>query len=198
MGQKLKQDFFLRETIQTAADLLGCVMVRVIKDGLFLKGKIVETEAYLGAEDPCCHSYRGRMTKRTQVMYRQGGCAYVYFTYGMYYCLNAVTEKAGIPNAVLIRALEPLEGAARMQRNRKQTNIYNLTSGPGKLCQALQITKEFNGESLFGNVLYIESGKKIPENSIVEDKRIGLPQDQPASLLPLRFYIKDSPYVSCL
>ncbi len=191
-NKKLKQDFFERETIQVAIDLLGCTLVRMTAKGIPLKGKIVETEAYLGREDSCSHSYGGRKTERTQVMYLSGGHAYVYFTYGMHHCFNIVTEKKGNPEAVLIRALEPLEGISLMRKNRKQKEIQNLTSGPGKLCQALQINRDLSGKSFLEDVIYVESGEKILPHQIVTSERIGLSPYQSACFWPLRFYIKNN------
>ena len=194
---KLKRSFFERETTRVAEDLLSCVLVRVTATGAILKGKIVETEAYLGVKDDCCHSFGGKRTERTKVMYLSGGQAYVYFTYGMYHCFNIVTAQAGEPEAVLIRALEPIEGIPEMQKNRPQQNIKNLTNGPGKLCQAFDICKKLNGEDLQKNRLYIERGNTTPlKKDIVVSRRVGLSTMQSACYWPLRFYIQSNPYVS--
>ena len=191
----MKKQFFERETTKVAVDLLGHVLVRVTEAGVVFKGKIVETEAYLGLQDDCCHSFGGRRTERTKVMYFSGGCAYVYFTYGMHHCFNIVTSKAEQPEAVLIRALEPVRGISEMQKNRSRRDIKNLANGPGKICQAFGICKKLNGESLEGNKLYIEKGKKVFEKMAVSE-RIGLSPVQSACYWPLRFYIADSPFVS--
>ena len=191
----MKKQFFERKTTKVAVDLLGHVLVRVTEAGVVFKGKIVETEAYLGLQDDCCHSFGGRRTERTKVMYFSGGCAYVYFTYGMHHCFNIVTSKAGQPEAVLIRALEPVRGISEMQKNRSWRDIKNLANGPGKICQAFGICKKLNGESLEGNKLYIEKGKKVFEKMAVSE-RIGLSPVQSACYWPLRFYIADSPFVS--
>ena len=193
---RLKKSFFERETTQVAVDLLNCVLVRMTDTGTFLKGRIVETEAYLGLKDDCCHSFGDRRTERTKTMYLPGGYVYVYFTYGMYHCFNIVTTREGEPEAVLIRALKPIEGISEMKINRSQQSIKNLTSGPGKLCQAFDICKKLNGESLEGNKLYIEKGKKIPAEKIAVSERVGLSSHQSACYWPLRFYIEDSPFVS--
>lgn len=111
----LKENFFTRETTQVAVNLLGCYLVRTYNKKFFLKGKIVEVEAYLGERDDCCHTYQGRRTERNQVMYDIGGTIYVYFTYGMHFCFNIVTSQKNIPEAVLIRAIEPLEGISKMK-----------------------------------------------------------------------------------
>ena len=129
---KFNYDFFSRLTIQVAVDLLGQTLVHRTKKNVLFKGKIVETEAYLGLQDPCCHSFNGRITNRTKVMYQKGGHAYIYFTYGMHYCFNVVTAREGEPEAVLIRALEPIRGIENMKRNRAYPPLKNLLNGPGK------------------------------------------------------------------
>ena len=179
-----------------AREVLGCILVR--KDpltGNLLKGRIVETEAYLGLEDPSCHSFNGHRTERTKTMYLPGGHAYIYFIYGMHYCFNIVTENTEKPEAVLIRALEPLKGLSEMRKNRNQYNQTNLTSGPAKLCQALNITKELNGISLESPNIFIESGlSKAIEP--VETHRIGLSPGSDSFWWPLRFFLPNNPYVS--
>ena len=135
--------FYNRDTLIVAPELLGKLLVRRESSGL-LVGKIVETEAYRGVDDPASHSYRGK-TPRNAVMFGAPGIAYVYFTYGNHYCLNAVTEDEGTPAAVLIRAVEPLEGVDLMMRNRGVEKLTEVGSGPGKLTKALQITREQNG-----------------------------------------------------
>ena len=152
---RLKRPFFEQNTVKVAVDLLGCFLVKQTEKGNVLKGCIVETEAYLGLKDDCCHSFGGRKTERTKVMYMSGGYAYVYFTYGMHYCLNVVTAGSEEPEAVLIRALEPIEGISIMKKNRSQKNIKNLTNGPAKLCQAFDIDRKLNGKELQGDSLYI-------------------------------------------
>ena len=208
MSVSLKSDFFTQETSQVAVELLGQTLVRNLEKNQFLKGKIVETEAYLGFKDSSCHSFSGKITRRTEVMYRQGGCSYVYFTYGMYHCFNIITAKKGQPEAVLIRALEPLAGMEIMQKNRKTTDVENLTNGPGKLCQALQITRDLNAfplnaehlnaQHLNGenHQLYLERGKNIPQSQIAVSHRIGLSPLKDSCYWPLRFYIKNNLFVS--
>lgn len=189
--------FFRQDTIKVAVQLLGQTLVRVIKDGSVLKGRIVETEAYLGLKDSSCHSFGGRKTNRTQTMYLPGGHAYVYFTYGMHYCFNVVTGNTTQPEAVLIRALEPLEGVQEMMINRRlDKNHFNLTNGPAKLCQALKIDKNLNGESLIGDSIYIEKGRTMSSWEFEVDQRIGLSPYSDSYYWPLRFYIKNNPYVS--
>ena len=199
MTNDIKRDFFTRETSQVATALLGQNLVRNMGKNQVLKGKIVETEAYLGLKDSSCHSFGGKITGRTEVMYRRGGCSYVYFTYGMYHCFNVITAKAGQPEAVLIRALEPLTGIEIMKKNRNKTELKDLTSGPGKLCQALQITRDLNGLPL--NIdkaqLYLEKADNVHQNKVAVSHRIGLSSLKDSCYWPLRFYIKDNLFVSC-
>ena len=192
----LKRSFFAGDTVQAAAGLLGQILVRKTKEGKTLRGRIVETEAYLGREDPCCHSFGGRRTERTKTMYLPGGHAYIYFTYGMHHCFNAVTAGEGEPEAVLIRALEPFEGLGDMAKNRGLSDRRRLAAGPGRLCQAMGLTRELNGARLWekGEV-YIEKGSGAETDPGVA-RRIGLPPHNDAFYWPLRFYIKGSPYVS--
>ena len=194
---KLDLDFFHQETTKVAVGLLGQTLVRVTKDGLVLKGRIVETEAYLGLKDPSCHSFGGRKTNRTKTMYLPGGHTYVYFTYGMHYCFNVVTGDTVQPEAVLIRAVEPLEGVQEMTVNRGLgRSHFNLTNGPAKLCQAMRIDKNLNGKSLMENSIYIEKGKTISSKELAVDKRVGLSPYSDSYYWPLRFYIQDNSYVS--
>jgi DNA-3-methyladenine glycosylase len=130
---RLGREFYARDTLTVARELLGQRLVRVMEDGQRLAGIIVETEAYIGEEDQACHASHGR-TPRNAVMYGPAGFAYIYFIYGMYYCLNVVTEQEGFPAAVLIRAIEPTEGIPRMQAYRQGRPLHELTNGPGKLC----------------------------------------------------------------
>ncbi len=199
---KLNDNFYLENTETVARKLLGKILVHNI-NGNILKGKIVETEAYMGITDKGAHSYGGRRTKRVEIMYGPPGRAYIYFIYGMYYCLNAVTQKEGIPEAVLIRALEPLEGHDIMALNRfnkeykdlTSTQITNLTNGPGKLCMAMGIDKKLNGSMLSGDTFYIEEGNN-DKFDIIKTKRIGIDYAEEAKDFLLRFYIKGSPFVS--
>lgn len=188
----LTYSFYERDTTTVAKELLGCYVVHETKEGK-LVGKIVETEAYLGSKDPAAHSFNGK-TKRTEVMFGPAGRAYIYFIYGMYWCLNVVTQKEGIGEAVLIRALEPREGIELMKRRRNKENVHELCNGPGKLVLAMGIGKELNGTSFVDGPLKIFSAeKKLHERNIVATKRVGITK---AADLPLRFYLKDSPFVS--
>ena len=147
MSKKVLSRFFYeRPTLEVAKELLGKLLVRMW-DGKRISGIIIETEAYIGEDDPACHASVGK-TPRNCIMYGQAGFAYVYFIYGMYFCLNVVTERYGFPAAVLIRALEPVEGIEWMKKWRNKDKLSELTSGPGKLTQALFITKELNGVDL--------------------------------------------------
>ena len=195
----LKRSFFQRETVKTAVDLLGCVLTRVTEEGTRLRGRVVETEAYLGLKDDSCHSFGDKKTGRTQVMYLAGGVTYIYFTYGMHHCFNIVTAGEGQPEAVLIRAVQPLAGIEEMKKNRSwdgHKNMVGLTNGPGKLCQAFDICKKLNGKSLQSQTLYMEKGFKILPTNIVSTARVGLSPVRNSCYWPLRFYIKDNSFVS--
>ena len=167
-----------------------------VLDGQRLVGCIVEVEAYLGETDQASHARPGR-TRRNAPMYGPPGHAYVYFIYGMYYCLNAVSEPEGSPAAVLIRALEPLEGLGVMHRHRPGRSDCDLTSGPGKLCQALAIDRSLNNADLCqSSQLWIEAEALIPDGKVATGPRIGIRGDQPARTAPWRFYVRDHPCVS--
>ena len=199
---KINRLFYNRNTIDVARKLLGKVIVRKI-NGLTLKGMIVETEAYLGVIDKAAHSYGGKKTKRVEIMYGPPGRAYIYLIYGMYYCFNVVTKEEGIPEAVLIRGIEPLEGIETMSENRYNKPLpqitnrqyINLSNGPGKLCIAMNLDKSLNGEDLCGNRLYIEEGLNDNFN-IISCKRIGIDYAEEAKDFPLRFYIENNKFVS--
>ena len=191
---RLDHTFFSQDTITIARSLLGQRLVRILDDGQRLAGIIVECEAYVGEEDKACHAARGRTT-RNAVMYEQAGVAYVYFIYGMYHCLNVVTEQEGLPAAVLIRALEPREGLDQMREYRPGRPDSELTSGPGRLCQALAIDRAFNHSNLCDSpTIFIEQGE--PPSDIVSSPRIGITADQLAIERLWRFYAADSPFVS--
>lgn len=192
---RLGYDFFERETLEVARDLLGRRLVRVI-DGHRLSGLIVEAEAYIGESDLACHAARGR-TPRTEVMYGPAGRAYVYFIYGMYHCLNVVTEKENFPAAVLIRALEPLEGLDIMSRFRPGRKPHELANGPGKLCLALQIDRRLNGIDLVRSTeLFLETGSPPRPDCIVASPRIGINIPGQACEVPWRYHIHGNPFVS--
>ncbi len=180
----LTRSFFLEPTLNVAKRLLGKVVVYRSPDGV-LAGRIVETEAYT-QNDPACHANRGK-TKRNAVMFGEPGHAYVYFTYGVHYCLNFITQPEGVAEGVLIRALQPLAGIEAMMWNRHTENIHNLCSGPGKLCQAFGIDGRLNGTDLLSDTLFVvDDGTTY--DTIVERPRIGIRQ---ATEWLWRFYPKD-------
>jgi len=185
---KLPRKFYSRRTDIVARDLLGCVLVHR-KGSKRLSGKIVETEAYRGYDDPGSHAFRGR-TPRNSIMFGKPGFAYVYFVYGNHHCLNFTTEEQGTAGAVLIRALEPIEGLESMRKNRKGRS---LTNGPGKLTQALGITRDQNGVDLIGNMLYVLNGDS-PEK-VFKTNRIGIKR---GAELKLRFYNKGNKFLSVI
>ncbi|KGK90664.1 DNA-3-methyladenine glycosylase [Clostridium sp. HMP27] len=199
---KLSREFYNRDTLEVAKELLGKNLVTV-ENNIITSGKIVEVEAYMGLEDKAAHSYGGRRTKRVEVMYGKPGVAYVYFIYGLYYCMNVVSREEGIAQAVLIRAVEPLQGKEIMSKRRfnknydelKKRDIINLTSGPSKLCMAFNIDRSMNGEDLLGDRIYIEEGNK-EEFEIGESSRIGIDYAEEAKHYPWRFFVSGNPYVS--
>ena len=182
-----------------ARALLGQRMVHVV-DGERLAGLIVEVEAYLGAEDKAAHTFGGRRTARNETMYRDGGHAYVYFTYGMHHCINVVASTIDHPVAVLVRALEPTEGVETMYRHRiKARRDRDLCSGPGKLCQALAINRTHDGTDLVeGCTFYIERVRQrvYPNKRIVASPRIGVNYAEEWAVKPLRFHVRDHACVS--
>ncbi|OVE79098.1 3-methyladenine DNA glycosylase [bacterium G20] len=184
---------FQLPALEAAPKLLGCVLARQISTGV-MRLKIVETEAY-HQDDPASHSFRGA-TARTAPMFKAGGRLYIYFTYGMHYCINIVTGKAGVGEAVLLRAAEPLEGIEAMQNNRGGVvDIYNLANGPGKLAQALGIKDtSLSGKILSKSSIYLELPQApVKADKIVTSPRIGIRQ---AADVPWRFYLKDDPFVT--
>lgn len=188
----LLRGFYTRETLTVAEELLGKKLVRYTNNTR-LVGKIVEVEAYRGSDDPGSHAYRG-MTPRNRLMFGKGGFAYVYFTYGMHYCFNVVTESQNAPGAVLIRALEPLNGIKTMRKNRGNKNVLNLTNGPAKLTEAMNITKKQNGLDLTRSKELFISEPKVKENfEFVSTKRIGIKVGVDK---PWRFYMRDNKFVS--
>jgi DNA-3-methyladenine glycosylase len=191
----LPRSFYSRDTIEVARGLLGKMLVREIPAGR-LAARIVETEAYVGPHDKACHASKG-MTDRNKVMFGEPGHAYVYFIYGMYHCLNFVTERDGYPAAVLIRAAEPVEGVDAMWGLRKKAKkAEDLTSGPGRLCMALGIDRALNGADLCKNgPLYVEDGKE-EAREIISCKRVGVDYAAEYKDKPWRFYIKGSRFVS--
>lgn len=174
-----------------ARRLLGCELERTLADGQVLRARIVETEAY-DESDPGSHSYRGQ-SERNAVMYGPAGFMYVYFIYGIHYCCNIATGPGGHGEAVLIRAVEPIEGESEMIVRRKGQTAANLTNGPSKLCMALDITKELNGHDLSRLPLRLIMRPALPNTIVIQTTRIGLTK---GIATPWRFYIRDNPYVS--
>lgn len=194
----LPSSFYERSTLALAQALLGQLLVHETPEGRMV-GKIVETEAYIGPYDKAAHSYNDRRTKRTEVMYGPPGVSYIYFIYGMYECLNVTASEEGNPHAILIRALEPLEGLDLMKKNRpKAHKLTSLTSGPGRLTQALGITRALNGHELNRPPLYLAKGTQhpLPPHLIARGPRIGIDYAQEARHFPWRFWIKENPFVS--
>ena len=200
---KLTREFYSRETLQVARELVGKTIVHVV-NGIKLSGKIVETEAYIGTIDKACHAYGGKHTPRVETLYGIPGIAYVYFIYGMYHCFNIITKEKGSPEGVLIRAIEPIEGLNEMSKLRfkkcyndlTKAQIENLTTGPSKLCIAMNINKENNKQDLCTSDLYIEDSAYIEEVTIIEAKRVGIDYAEEAKDFLWRFYIKNNTWVS--
>ena len=188
ISKTLKRDFYLQNTVDVARGLLGKILVHKTAGGA-ISGRIVETEAYL-MDDPACHASRG-MTPRNAPMFGPPGHAYIYFTYGMYFCMNAVTAPEGVGEAVLIRAVEPLEGIDLMEERRGTGIITNLASGPGKLCQAFVLGREQNGLDLMKGDLVIEEGDDVAD--IVITTRVGI---RLAAERPWRFYEAGNRFIS--
>jgi len=192
LAPPLPRSFYDRETEVVARELLGAVLEVHSPDGV-ASGRIVETEAYVGEHDLACHAAAGR-TARTEVLYGAPGFAYVYFIYGMYWCFNAVTRAENEPSAVLVRALEPVDGVELMRRRRpKAKRDVDLTNGPGKLCLALGIGREQHGLRLDRPPVLIRPGVPIADADVVVTPRIGITQ---CADWPLRYLIKDNPFVS--
>ena len=182
------RDFYNRPTLKVARDLIGARLVRIL-NGEKLVGLITETEAYIGQNDLACHAKAG-LTPRTAVMFGEPGHAYVYFTYGNHWMLNVVAEREGFPAAVLIRAIQPIEGVEVMFERRNGRD----TLGPGKLCQAMGITKAENGVDLTKRTggLWIEEGDKVPNSLVTKSPRVGLNNTpEPWLSKPWRFLVKD-------
>jgi DNA-3-methyladenine glycosylase len=194
----LQRPFYQRDTVTVAKDLLGKILVHESSQGM-TSGRIVETEAYKGPEDQAAHSSGGRRTPRNEVMFGEKGHAYVYFIYGMYYCFNVTTGNVlGKPEAVLLRALQPVAGKKIMAKRRgtKQTDAIKLTNGPSKLCMAMDISRPQNKTDLTSPPLYIKDAPPVLPDDIVKTKRIGVDYAGKWKNNPWRFYIKENKYVS--
>lgn len=191
-GDVLPPGFYARETEKVARDLLGCVL-EVRSADTVVSGRIVETEAYLGEHDLACHAAAGR-TARTEPLYGPPGTSYVYFIYGVHWCFNAVTRDEGLPSAVLIRALEPVDGVGLMRARRPAARRdTDLTNGPGKLCEALGIDGRHNRLPLQRPPILIRAGTAVPASKVAVTTRIGIRR---CADWPLRWIVTDSPFVS--
>ena len=196
MTKKLPRKFYLQDTVTVARALLGCVLWRRLDDGDLLAARLVETEAYLGANDTASHARRGLRSARNESMYLEGGHAYVYFTYGMHWCLNVVTQEEGLAEAVLLRGAQPLRGIESMRaRREKAKRDFDLMNGPGKICQAMDIDKRLDGESLRGDALWL-SPRDIEIGDIAVSPRIGIDNSGDAAAWPLRFFLRGNRNVS--
>jgi len=192
---KLLRDFYNRSALVVAEEILGKTLVHITEDGI-TKGKIVEVEAYLGGQDKAAHSYKNLCTNRTKIQFGEGGYAYVYLIYGMYICMNIVTNAPSVPEVLLVRALEPVAGIDLMKKRRKNNNMKQLCNGPGKLSQAMGITKNSYGEDLCGKNLFIENAPLLKPEEIVRTKRINIDYAEEAKDFLWRYLIKNNPYVS--
>ena len=196
---KLERDFYTRaDTLRVARELLGKRLVVPTDAGVRVSGRIVETEAYLGAEDKAAHSYGWRRTARTETMYAKGGTAYVFFVYGMHHQFNVVTGPEALPTAVLVRAVEPEEGIEIMRERRAVSKERELTSGPGKLCKALAIDRSFDGEEMTKSrrVWLEDAGARTWPEEIAAGPRIGIAYAEEYALKPWRFWLKGNVFVS--
>jgi DNA-3-methyladenine glycosylase len=195
----LQRPYYQRDTILVAKDLLGKILVHETTEGT-TAGRIVETEAYRGPEDQAAHSSGGRRTARNEVMFGQKGHAYVYFIYGLYFCFNVTAGAVpGKPEAVLLRALEPVAGEEIMAKRRANKNgkTNNLTNGPSRLCMAMGVSKAQNGTDLTASSFYIKDAPSVSKEDIVEATRIGVDYAPDAwKNKPWRFYIKGNNFVS--
>jgi DNA-3-methyladenine glycosylase len=194
---KLPRDFYLQDTVNAARSLLGCTLWRRVGRQL-LAARIVECEAYLGANDPASHARRGLRSPRNQSMYLEGGHAYVYLSYGMHWCLNVVTQESDTAEAILLRAAQPHKGIEAMKARRpKARREFDLMNGPGKICMAMAIDRSLDGEPLDGNVLYLtEREIEISNDDIAVSSRIGVENSGDAAHWPLRFFLRGNRYVS--
>jgi DNA-3-methyladenine glycosylase len=196
----LNRKFFERDTLTVAKEILGKFLVHENAEGTTI-GKIVETEAYIGPEDKASHAYNNLRTQRTEVQFGPKGHAYIYQVYGMYFCLNATSGSlVGKPEAVLVRALEPIEGVDLMigRRGSGRSRIVSLANGPSKLCIAMGISKKQNGADLCVPPLRIETGVMVSEKQVIQTTRVNVDYAEEWKHLPWRFFIRDNCFVSKL
>ncbi|RRD65839.1 DNA-3-methyladenine glycosylase [Fretibacterium sp. OH1220_COT-178] len=194
----LPRSLYLSGAVRVARELLGKALVHDSAEGP-ASGIIVETEAYAGPSDAACHAFglvSARPGHRTEAMFRVGGHAYIYLIYGMHHCFNVVSGPEDVPEAVLIRALEPLFGLELMERRRGTKDRRKLCSGPGKLCQALGISRDQNGRDLTEGALFVAEGRRIPDSSVAATPRINVDYSGEAAGYPYRFVVEDSPFLS--
>lgn len=191
-NERLLKEFFIRDTITVARELIGKIFVKILNHNTILSAKIVETEAYLPNDDVASHSFCG-ITKRNQMMFEEGGVLYIYKSYGIHHCVNIVTEQKGKGSAVLIRAMEPIQGIQIMKKYRNRDDIKVLCKGPGNVAKAFGLSLNENGMSILGDQIMILNADKIDENDIIKTKRIGISKSKD---LLLRFYLKNSKFVS--
>jgi len=194
----LKREFYERDTLTVAKDLLGKFLVHETGEETVV-GKIVETEAYVGPEDKASHAYGNRRTERTEVQFGPKGHAYIYQIYGMYFCFDVTSGRScGKPEAVLVRALEPISGLEIMMRRRETTKgqIAGLTNGPGKLCMAMGISKKQNDADLCASALHIDTGVRLGQRQIIQTTRVNVYYAGEWAHTPWRFYVKDNGFVS--
>ena len=202
MKNILTKDFYLQPAEQVAIELLGKTLVYQKTPHTVLSGKIVEVEAYLGLEDPACHSFGGKKTPRTQHLYQDAGHTYVYLIYGMYHCMNFITGDTQTPEAVLIRAIQPQKGQTLMRENRKMAKNQppsSIAQGPGRLCKAFGFDLTHNGWNLQDTSLpslTVLDAKPLAMSYICQTNRVGIQNSGDATFWPLRFSIKDNPCVS--
>lgn len=195
---RLERKFLGRDALTVARRLLGALLVHEV-GGRRLAGRIVEVEAYRGPDDRAAHSYGGRRTARNEVMYGPPGHVYVYFVYGMHHCANVVAAGVGRPEAVLLRALEPLEGVEEMRRRRglgTASPVHRLCRGPGNLCRALGIDRALNGADLLAGPLRLEAARPVPAARIACSPRIGVAYAGADAALPWRLFERGNPAVS--
>lgn len=191
--EKLDKEFYMNNALYVAKHLLGKYLIKNTPHG-YIGGLIVETEAYMGPQDDAAHSYNLKRTKRNEAMYEEGGATYVYKIYGIHHCLNVVVNKKNVPQAVLIRAIEPLFGVEIMKSNRN-TSVNNLTNGPAKMCKALNIDLNYNKTSILSDDLFIAKGENH-RLEIATTKRINIDYAEKFKNKPWRFIVKNNRFVS--
>ena len=191
----MMRDFYMRDVNTVAPELLGKLLVHETLEGI-ASGMIVEVESYAGPDDKGAHSYGNRRTERTEIQYGAGGFAYIFTIYGMYDCFNVVVNMPMRPEAILVRALEPVDGIELMKQRRKTENLISLCNGPGKLCGALGITKEQYGYDLCSSPLSVKPFLDVPKEQIIVSPRLNIDYAEECKDYLWRYFIKENPYVS--